>query len=219
MNRALPPLAIALTLMVAAPALAAPATLALPPGAGLASPSGARLFPRLAGEALPGWLEAWGGAEMQVPYEGFHQQGDLPGGHRLLIVRTQGLLGAYIVQGGRCVGQLLFEPQRLSTPSALASLTRAGFQARPGLVSTADRTYGADATRYERRRAGTIEQYLAVTIPVRQDGRVVPTTYLGAEAYYPASLASALEGVIREGSAALATFMRAEEEKSRETAF
>jgi hypothetical protein len=193
-----------------------PAPLAWEGGPSLASVTGARLFPRLVGEPMPGWLEAYGAREMGVAYEGYHEAATLPSGHRQVALRTQGLLGVYLVRAGRCEGQLLFDPQVVDSPEALpGQLARAGFRARTGLIATRDRAYGANATIYERRRGGWVEQYVVLDLAHRVDGVRKLRTVVGAEACYPAALSAALAPVITQGTTALADFCRVEEQKSR----
>jgi hypothetical protein len=188
-------------------------------GPSLATPTGARLFPRLLGEPMPGWLEAYGSREMGVAYEGYHEEATLRSGHRQVLLRTQGLLGAYLLRGGRCEGQLLFEPQVVDSPEALpGQLKRAGFRPRTGLLATRDRAYGTSATIYERRRGAMLEQYFVLSLPYREDTVLQSRTLVGAEACYPAALAAALAPVIAQGTAALAEFCRAEEQKARNSA-
>lgn len=211
--------------LAAGPAWSAPrpqptlAPLAWEGGPSLASVTGARLFPRLVGQPMPGWLEAYGAREMGVAYEGYHEAATLPSGHRQVSLRTQGLLGVYLLRGGRCEGQLLFDPQVVSSPEALpGQLGRAGFRARTGLLATRDRAYGANATIYERRRGGWVEQYFVLALAYRDDGVLKSRTVVGAEACYPAALSAALAPVITQGTTALADFCRIEEQKSRNPA-
>lgn len=213
----------ALLLAAAVPALAAPATppaRAVASGTSLASVTGTRVFPRLVGEPMPGWLAATGSHEMASVYEGYHEEAPLPDGLRLVTLRSQGLVGAYVLRGDRCVGELLFEPHEVAMPETLADrLRRAGFRARSGLLATRDRGYGVTAAIYERPRGADLEQYMLFDLPERVDGVLRSRTVVGAEAYYPAALSRALGPLIAAGSAALADFCRSDEEKTRNSAF
>lgn len=196
-----------------------PVPLAVPVGASLATVTGSRLFPRLVGEPMPGWLQAYGGAEMGSAYEGYHEEKTLPGGVRQVTLRTQGLMGVYLLQGDRCIGQLLFEPQLVEGADGLPpALRRAGFSARVGVLASADRGYGAHVTIHERRRAGLVEQYLLLDLPYREDTVVHLRPVVGAEVCFPARLEGAMAAVITQGKAALAEFCRIEEQKARNPA-
>jgi hypothetical protein len=197
-----------------------PAPRAVAGGTSLATTTGTRLFPRLVGEPMPGWLGAYGGDEMSTAYEGYHEEATLPGGSRLVLMRSQALVGAYVLQGDRCVGELLFEPMDVEMPETLATrLHRAGFHTRTGLLATRDRGYGVTATIYERRQGPSTEQYFLFDLPQRVDGVLRVRTVVGAEAYFPTRLAGALAPAIAKGTAALVDFCRLEEEKSRKSAF
>lgn len=210
----------ALLLAAAVPALAVPPARAVASGTSLASVTGTRVFPRLVGEPMPGWLAATGSDEMASAYEGFHEEAALPGGLRLVTLRSQGLVGAYVVRGDRCVGELLFEPHAVELPETLADrLRRAGFRPRTGMLATRDRGYGVTASIYERRRGADLEQYMLFELPERVDGVLHPRTVVGAEAYYPAALGRVLGPTIAAGSAALVDFCRSDEEKTRNSAF
>lgn len=216
----------ALVLTALSPAVAAPPApaptpvpLAVPLGTSLATVTGSRLFPRLVGEPMPGWLQAYGGTEMGSAYEGYHEAKTLPGGVRQVTLRTQGLMGVYLLQGDRCIGQLLFEPQIVEGADGLPpALRRAGFSARGGVLATADRGYGAHVTIHERRRVGLVEQYLLLDLPYREDTVVHLRPVVGAEVCFPARLEGALAPVITQGKAALAEFCRVEEQKARNPA-
>jgi hypothetical protein len=206
-------------LAIAAPPkpAATPVPLALPAGTSLATATGTRLFPRLVGEPMPGWLQAYGGTPMGAAYEGYHEEATLPDGHRLVVMRTQDRVGSYVLKQDRCVGQLLFEPQTLDAPETLAvRLRRLGFRARTGLLATRDRGYGAHATRFERRRGALVEQYMLFDLSYREETVLKSRTVIGAEACFPARLAPALAGVIVQGTAALAEFCRTEEQRARQ---
>lgn len=198
-----------LTLALAAPALAAP--LLAPQGRSLATATGDRLFPLYAGEALPGWLDSFNGPAMRAGYRGMPSRQPLPGGRTLAVLRHEGLVGAYVFQGDRCIGQLLFEPFLLADPEPFVARLAGAGRPRAGFFATSDRRYALDATTYERRLGALVERRVLVALPMVEDGRRVSRPALALEAIVPADLLPALAPLLEEGQAGVAAFWREHE--------
>lgn len=215
--RPLYPLIVCLFAAVCAPASAAPRPasapltgMVMPAGKSLATPTGVRLFPNQAGSAMPGWLEAYDTPAMRIMYRGYCTKEQLPGGYQLVVLREQGLVGAYLFLKDRCVGQVIGEPYVVKDPEAFkAILRRAGAHAHRRILTTPDRNYGLEATQYTRRLGPMAENRWLVSLPDHDDGLAIQRQSLGIDAIYPAQLAPRMEDLAREAGEGLAEFWRA----------
>lgn len=211
MRQTLPLFACLLLLAAALPA-AARRTAWLPEpasGRSLVTPSGERLFPSYLAMKLPGWLAEFGSSGMRIAYDGYDERRELPHGNTLLVLRGKGLLGAYVLRGDTCVGQLLYEPCELPHADATrALLRREGFRATRLALATADRSFGTEALDEIRSSRAGRDERLLVDLRFERDGQVVHMTCLGASTHVPAGLAASLGPLEQEGRTALAESCR-----------
>lgn len=213
---------LALAVVLVAPAIAAPPTprpalegLVMPAGRSLATPTGLRLFPNHAGSAMPGWLEVFDRPAMRMLYRGYSTKEALPGGHHLVVLREQGLLGAYLFRKDQCIGQVLGEPFVLEDPDAFQNtLDRSRARTERRILANKDRTFALEATQYERRLGPMVERRVLVVLPDREDGAPVNRLALGLDVIYPATWASRMEPLALEASQGLAEFWRTRQEQA-----
>lgn len=209
-------LTVCLLTAIATPAIAAPrpvpapiSGLVMPEGKSYATPTGLRLFPNHAGSAMPGWLEAYDRPAMRIMYRGYCTKETLPGGYQLVVLREQGLLGAYLFLKDRCVGQVVAEPYVLQDPAAFqAVLKRSGARGQRRVLTSADRTFGLEAQQFDRRLGPMVERRVLVTFPDTVDGVGVNRLGLGLDAVYPSVCAPRMEELVLEAEQGLAEFWR-----------
>lgn len=199
----------ALTHLLVATVLAALPPMVAPAGRSLATLTGDRLFPIHAGERLPGWVESFDRPAMRIAYRGYSTQTPLPQGRTLVVLRHDGLVGAYVFAGDRCIGQVLGDPIALTDAAGFETHLRKVSRApRPGFVTTSDRGYALDARFYTRRLGSHVEERVLIDWPVAEDGRATTRTVLGLDALYPAELEGHMRPLVDEALSGLATFRR-----------
>ncbi|HEY9720914.1 MAG TPA: hypothetical protein V6D47_02810 [Oscillatoriaceae cyanobacterium] len=190
-------------LLLAAPAFAQSA------GAALATPTGELLFPLYEGQRVPGFLSAFDSSAMRIAYPGLDERRALPSGHTLLVLRSQGLLGAYVFAGDRCVGELTIEPRRLADADGYARRLRArGFRSEATILTHDANDFGVDAVRYEH-RGRVLDGRLLLTLRVVEHGTVHHVACLGERLHAPASDLAALNALAAEGEQGLVDWCRA----------
>lgn len=191
------------------PANAPIAGLVMPAGASLATATGVRLFPNHAGSTMPGWLDAYNTPAMRILYRGYCTREALGDGYQLVVLREQGLLGAYLFLADRCVGQVLGEPFALEAPERFKdTLRRSDPRPERRILTTRDRTYGLEALSYERRLGPMVERRLLVDFPDAKDGVARSRLGLGVDAIYPARFAERMEELTQEAGQGLVEFWR-----------
>jgi hypothetical protein len=160
---------------------------------------------------MPGWLAAIGTNELAQTYEGYHQTLNLPDGTTLTLLRSEGLSGAYLIKGGRCLGDLVAEPIALpGFEDAEAILRARGFAQKRRFMATHTGDFAIDAVAYESVKAGYIERYVYTVHNPAPGGPPLPRRFLSEAGAFPVALRSVVERLAPELEAGVAAFFQRE---------